>query len=80
MVGRVKQVDEPDQEWISQRKRPETGRFLVRVDRQTKSSHATADGAIAAGQDIKRRYPVVQVGVFDAEERTTTVVEVPVTE
>lgn len=52
----------------------------MRVDRQTRSSYATAELANVAGLKIKTRYPAVQVSVFDSEERTTTVVEAAVAE
>jgi len=55
--------------------RPDAGRFHVRVDRQTKSTHATAELAHAAALDIKRRYPVVQVIVYASDERTTAIVQ-----
>lgn len=69
--------DEPAPDRLSQRRRPETGRFQVRVDRQTKSSYATAELANAAALEIKVRHPVVQVSVFDSEESLTTVVDLP---
>lgn len=78
-MARPKQRETDDAEYDSppSRRRPETGRFHVRVDRQTKSSYETAELAHSAGAAIKARYPVVQVSVFDAEERTTTVIQTP---
>ena len=38
----------------SQEKRPERGRFLLQVDRQTKGSYATSEAAQAAALVIKR--------------------------
>ena len=35
---------------LSQSRRPELGRFLLQVDRQTKSSHETLEAAEAAGR------------------------------
>ena len=41
--------EEPAQELFSQRRRPETGQFLLQVDRQTKASFSTYEAAEAAG-------------------------------
>jgi len=65
-------------ERLSQRKRPETGRFLLQVDRQTKGSYATAETAGAAAMVIKTGHPIVQVSVYDSVECQNTLVELPV--
>jgi hypothetical protein len=62
---------------FSQRKRPETGRFLLQVDRQTKASFATAEMAGTAAMAIKTDHPVVQVSVYDSVECQNTLVELP---
>ena len=61
----------------SQRKRPETGRYLLQVDRQTKGSYKTSDAAQAAALAIKKGHPIVQVSVYDSVEYTHTLVEAP---
>ena len=61
----------------SQRKRPERGRYLLQVDRQTKGSYPTAEAAQSAAQVIKTGYPIVQVSVYDSVEYTHTLVEAP---
>jgi hypothetical protein len=61
----------------SQRKRPETGRYLLQVDRQTKGSYKTSEDAQAAAQAIKTGFPIVQVSVYDSVEYTHTMVEAP---
>ena len=61
----------------SQRKRPETGRYLLQVDRQTKGSYKTSEAAQAAALAIKKSYPIVQVSVYDSVEYTHTLVEAP---
>jgi hypothetical protein len=60
-----------------QRKRPEVGRFLLQVDRQTKGSYATMEAAEAAGLLIKNRHPVVYVSVYDSVETSNKLVGVP---
>ena len=48
------------QEVFSQRKRPERGRYLLQVDRQTKGSYTTSETAHAAALVIKKSCSVVQ--------------------
>ena len=67
---------EPEQP-TSQRKRVETGRYLLQVDRQTKGSYETAELAEAAGLKIKTGHPIVQVSVYDSVECRNTLVELP---
>jgi hypothetical protein len=68
-----KEVDEAP----SQRKRPESGRYLLQVDRQTKGSYQTVEAAQAAALVIKTGYPIVQVSVYDSVDYTSTLVEAP---
>ena len=58
--------EEPAHEVISQRRRPETGQFLLQVDRQTKASFSTYEAAEAAGLMIKKNFPVVRVAIYDS--------------
>ena len=69
-----KEVDEMP----SQRKRAETGRYLLQVDRQTKGSYQTSEAAQSAALVIKKGYPIVQVAVYDSVEYSHTTVELPV--
>ena len=62
---------------FSQRKRPELGRYLLQVDRQTKGSFTTSNAAQAAALAIKKGHPVVQVSAYDAVDHTYTIVEAP---
>jgi hypothetical protein len=76
----VKEKDEPEKEIddvFSQRKRPERGRYLLQVDRQTKGSYAASEAAHAAALAIKKAYPIIQVSVYDSVDNTSTIVEVP---
>jgi hypothetical protein len=77
---KMPQKDENDKESDeapSQRKRPEAGRYLLQVDRQTKGSYTTPEAAQAAAMVIKKGYPIVQVSVYDTVEYTQTMVEAP---
>ena len=64
-------------EFPSQAKRPERGRYLLQVDRQTKNSYAASEDAHSAGLKIKKGYPIIQVSVYDSVEHTYTIIEVP---
>ena len=61
----------------SQRKRPEAGRYLLQVDRQTKGSYLTAEAAEAAGLAIKTGHPIVQVSIYDSVDCQNKLVELP---
>ena len=60
------------EEVFSQRKRPERGRYLLQVDRQTKGSYTTSETAQAAALVIKKNYPIVQVSVYDSVDNSNT--------
>jgi integrase len=45
---------------FSQRKRPELGRYLLQVDRQTKGSYTTSNAAQSAALGIKTSHPVTR--------------------
>ena len=59
----------------SQSKRPERGRYLLQVDRQTKGSYTTAESAQTAALVIKNAYPIVQVSVYDSVDNSSTLIE-----
>jgi len=77
-VIKLREAEEPApetvQEVLSQSKRPEVGRFLLQVDRQTKRSFATAE---AAGMVIKKGHPIVRVSVYDSVETANKIIELP---
>ena len=58
-------------------KPPLTEPFHVAVDRQLKSGHETFEAAEKAALAIKKRYPQLQVTVFDAKEQRHTLIEQP---
>jgi len=74
----VKENSEQEpEEMLSQSKRPERGRFLLQVDRQTKGSYATSEAAQAAALIIKKKYPIVKVSVYDSVDNSSMLVEAP---
>jgi len=65
------------EELVTQRKRPDGGRFRLQVDRQTKESYTTYEAAEAAGMAIKKAYPVLQVAVHDGVDNVSKILELP---
>jgi hypothetical protein len=65
------------EETLSQSKRPERGRYLLQVDRQTKGSYTSSEAAQSAALVIKTAYPIVQVSVYDSVDNTNTLVDAP---
>jgi hypothetical protein len=74
---KVPATEEAEEPAHSQRKRPNTHRYLLQVDRQTKSSYPTAEAAEAAGMVIKTKYPIVRVSVYDSVEWLNKTLELP---
>jgi hypothetical protein len=74
----IKMIEKDDKEIElsppAQQKRPEKGRYLLQVDRQTKGSYGTLEAAEIAGKTIKQSHPFVQVTVYDRIESQTTLV------
>ena len=69
---------EPDEtlpETFSQRKRPAVGRYSLQVDRQVKQTFVDAAAAEAAGAAIKKKFPVVQVVIYDTKDLTGKIIE-----
>jgi hypothetical protein len=69
--------EEPAPEPLGQRKQPETGRYRLQVDRQTKGSYATMEAAETAGMAIKQGHPILQVAVYDGVNSVNKLIELP---
>jgi len=54
--------------------RPTEGYFLE-VDGKFKSEYESSAAAIKVGLELKKKYPHIQIKVYDAKERTLTPVE-----
>src|ERR1700722_16936274 len=72
-----KDFDNEHEEVFSQRKRPESGRYLLQVDRQTKGSYTTPEAAQAGALVIKKGYPILRRAVYARGECTHTLIEAP---
>ena len=64
-------------EVFPQRKRHESGRYLLQVDKQTKDSYKTSEAAQSAALEIKTAYPIVQVSIYDSVDNSIWLVELP---
>jgi len=53
---------------------PSSG-FVLIVDGQAKAEFKTQDQALEAATDLKRRFPVLQVKIYDAENRRSEAIE-----
>jgi hypothetical protein len=62
---------------VTQRKKAESGRFRLQVDRQTKAWYATYEAAEAAALGIKKEHPAVQVAVYDGVDSVNKIIELP---
>ncbi len=62
--------DKEMEEVFSQRKRPESGRYLLQVDKQTKGSYKTPEATQSAALEIKKAYPIVQVSIYDSVDNS----------
>jgi hypothetical protein len=49
--------------------------FFLEVDRKIKSQHPTLEAATKIGAELKRKFPVLHVTVYDAAGTTRTLVE-----
>jgi hypothetical protein len=52
--------------------------YGLEVDGRVKAQYDSAEAATKAGLELKKKYPFIQVYVFDAKERTRTAVVMPV--
>ena len=71
---------EPDdtvQEAPNQRAKKEAGNYRLQVDRQTKAFYETEQAAWTAGLAIKKGHPVVQVSIYNTEDGSNKLVELP---
>jgi hypothetical protein len=67
--------DERVEEARSEQSQPETERYLLQIDRQTKRSFKTPEAARSAAMEIKARFPALQVSIYDDVSKSRTVVD-----
>ena len=49
--------------------------YVIEVDGKFKTEYESSEAAMKAGLELKKKYPHIQVKVYDAKERTRTPVE-----
>ena len=50
--------------------------YVLEIDGKFKSEYETSEQAMKAGLELKKKYPQIQVKIYDAKARTRTPVEV----
>ena len=75
-IKKVANVEQTEKERPQQRQ-PDTERYLLQIDRQTKRSFKTPEAAQAMALEIKARFPILQVSIYDGVSNSRTVVDVP---
>jgi hypothetical protein len=51
--------------------------FFLEIDGKFKTEYETADHAMKVGLELKKKFPYIQVIVYEAKERTRTLVALP---
>jgi len=75
----TKKVVKPEQtdEQRLQHQQPDTERYQLQIDRQTKRSFKTSEAARSAALEIKSRFPSLEVSIYDGVTKPRTMVDVP---
>lgn len=75
----TKKVAKPEQteEERPQHNQPETERYQLQIDRQTKRSFKTPEAARSAAIEIKSCFPTLQVSIYDSVSRSRTMIDLP---
>jgi len=73
---KVANVGQTEEERPQQRQ-PDTERYLLQIDRQTKRSFKTPEAVQAMALEIKARFPALQVSIYDSVTKSRTLVDVP---
>jgi hypothetical protein len=71
------ELTEQTQEERPKQQQPDTERYLVQIDRQTKRSFKTPEAARSAALEIKARFPTLQVSIYDSASKSRTLVGLP---
>jgi hypothetical protein len=80
LVMKEKATEQPADNGTTRPKNPSanlrpTEGYILEVDGKFKLEYASSEAAMNAGLELKKKYPHIQVKVYDAKERTRTVVE-----
>ena len=61
---------------VAAHKMPASG-YALEVDGRLKAEFATRDGARAGAVELKRRFPMLRVRLYDAQTRTREEIQLP---
>jgi hypothetical protein len=80
LVMKEKATEQPANNGMTRPKNPlanirPTEGYVLEVDGKFKSEYETSAAAMKVGLELKKKYPQIQVKVYDAKERTWTPVE-----
>jgi hypothetical protein len=74
-IKKVANAEQTEEERPQQRQ-PDTERYLLQIDRQTKRSFKTPEAARSTALEIKARFPALQVSIYDSVTKSRTLVDV----
>ena len=49
--------------------------YVLEIDGKLKSEFQTSEAAMKSGLELKKKYPQIQINVYDAKERARTLVD-----
>ena len=75
-IKKVDNAEQTDNERPPQQQ-PDTERYQLQIDRQTKRSFKTPEAARTMALEIKARFPILQVSIHDSVSNSRTVVDLP---
>ncbi len=80
LVMKEKATELPESNGTSRPKNPPanirpTEGYILEVDGKFKSDYENSEAAMKVGLELKKKYPHIQVKVYDAKQRTRTPVE-----
>jgi hypothetical protein len=80
LVMKEKPTEQPANNGTTRPKNPSanlrpTEGYILEVDGKFKSEYESSAAAMKVGLELKKKYPQIQVKVYDAKERTWTPVE-----
>jgi hypothetical protein len=77
MPGKKVAIPEQTEEERPRHPQPDTERYQLQIDRQTKRSFKSPEAARSAALEIKSRFPALQVSIYDGATKSRTMVDVP---
>ena len=73
---KVARAEQTEEKWPRQRQ-PDTERYLLPIDRQTRRSSKTPEAARLAAVEIIARFPALQISIYDDVSKSRTLVDAP---